>query len=70
MSSQSHMPHTATYECVDENAEFVNGGAGLSGAATFTPVRTRCVSAGSSWGFLNCPPYSEHKALRCVVCTK
>ena len=34
MSSQSHMPHAATYECVDENAEFVNGGAGLSVAWT------------------------------------
>ena len=70
MSSQSHMPHAATYECVDENAKCVNAGVGLSGAATFTPVRTRSVSAGSSSGFLNCPPYSKHKALRCVVCTK
>ena len=70
MSSRSYMAHAATYECVDEDAEFVNGGAALSEAATFTPVRTRCLSAGTSDGFLNCPPYNEHKPLRCVVCTK
>ena len=70
MSSRSYMAHAATYECVDEDAEFVNGGAAHSEAATFTPVRTRCLSAGTSNGFLNCPPYDEHKPLRCVVCTK
>ena len=70
MSSRSHMPHAATYECVDENAEFVTGGAGFSDAALLTPVRTRCLSAGSGNGFPNCPPYNEHKPLRCVVCTK
>ena len=70
MSSQSYGSHAATYECVDEDAEFVTGGAGHSNAAYLTPVRTRCLSAGNIHGFLNCPPYSEHKALRCVVCTK
>ena len=70
MSSKSSNAHAATYECVDENAEFATGGAAYSGTAVFTPVRTRCLSAGNIHGFLNCPPYSEHKALRCVVCTK
>ena len=50
------------YACVDKNAESIDSDTSNKNGALFYAVRTTC-------GSLRCPPYKNHTAMMCVVCT-
>ena len=50
------------FVCVDKDAEPVDNDTRNQNVALFYPVRTTC-------GSLRCPPYKNHTAMLCVVCT-
>ena len=53
-----------SYECVDVNAEGIEGTeAATSAGAFFHFTEASCIG-------LNCPPYTNGEELACVVCTK
>ncbi|XP_067940648.1 uncharacterized protein [Watersipora subatra] len=63
MSERDVHGHQTTYECVDENPEYVKGQEADINAGFFFFVRPHCARG------VPCPPY-ENKALTCVVCSK
>ena len=59
-----HTTHnTATYECVDKDAEAVPGSRANNDGGLFYHVEASCNG-------LPCPPYVAEKELTCAVCTK
>ena len=63
--TSSHYTHTkATFECMDEAREIIEGSEASRNGALFYTVEAAC---GSS---LPCPKYVHGWALTCVVCTK
>ena len=59
-----HKDHnTATYECVDKDAESVPGSHASNDGGLFFTVEASCNG-------LPCPPYIAEKELTCAVCTK
>ena len=55
--------NNVVYECVDKDAESIDGSAGDIGGAFFYFVKTTCTG-------LPCPPYVNNRVITCVVCTK
>ena len=55
--------NTATYECVDKDAESVPGSGANTNGGLFYRVEASCNG-------LPCPPYVAEKELTCAVCTK
>ena len=55
--------NTATYECVDKDAEAVPGSRVDTKGGLFYNVEASCNG-------LPCPPYDPQKELTCAVCTK
>lgn len=53
----------STFTCMHETPEFLEGGSANQDGHVFYGVMTSC-------GSLKCPPYINHKALTCVVCTR
>ena len=57
-------PHnSATYECVDKDAEAVPGSQVNTNGGLFYHVEANCNG-------LPCPPYVAEKELTCAVCTR
>jgi len=67
MTQRYDHPHPTTYECVDQDPEYVNGMSGNANGALFYFVRTVCSGDGTTG---QCPPYHDMKQLTCVVCSK
>ena len=61
--SEGRTHNTATYECVDKDAESVPGSNADTNGGTFYHVEASCNG-------LACPPYVAEKELTCAVCTK
>ena len=55
--------NTATYECVDKDAEAVPGSHADTNGGIFHTVEASCNG-------LPCPPYVAEKELTCALCTK
>ena len=55
--------NTATYECVDKDAESVPGSSPNTNGGLFYHVEASCTG-------LACTPYVDEKELTCAVCTK
>ncbi|XP_067929602.1 short-chain collagen C4-like [Watersipora subatra] len=53
-----------TFECIDENPEYIDGEGSNHDGALFYFVRTECDHGGQ------CPPYVDKQELTCVVCSK
>ena len=51
------------FECVDKNAEVVDGEGHNTNGAVMFHVEARCTG-------IECPPYDPAKELTCAVCTK
>ena len=61
MTSQISENNNKNYACVDKNAESIDSDTSNKDGAVFYGVRTTCG--------LRCPPYKNHTAMMCVVCT-
>ncbi|KAK2166003.1 hypothetical protein NP493_1340g00016 [Ridgeia piscesae] len=64
LTTSHHQHHRATFECMDEAPEVIEGAGGDENGALFYTVEGDC---GYS---LPCPNYIEGWVLTCVVCTK
>ena len=63
--TSSRYTHTkATFECMDEAPEVIEGASANKNGALFYMVEADCRQS------LPCPSYIEGWALTCVVCTK
>lgn len=67
LMTQRHTQTGSTYECVDENPEYVDGMESDRNGARFYFVKANCGHEGTTG---HCPPYSSTKQLTCSVCTK
>ena len=67
MAAYPHNKHPSTYECVDENPEYIAGQHANTNGANLFFVRPDCAGAGTIG---HCPPYDGNKQLTCVVCSK
>ena len=66
LMSDHRTHHGSTYECVDQNPEYVSGQGGQTDGALFYFVKPDCDGMGTIG---HCPPYGN-KQLTCVVCSK
>ena len=63
LMTEKYDHNTATYECVDKDAEAVPGSQAITYGGLFYHVEASCNG-------LPCPPYVAEKELTCAVCTK
>ena len=63
MTEKYNHARNAVYECVDENAESIDGSHSDVNGALFYFIRTTCTG-------LPCLPYVANRVITCVVCTK
>ena len=66
MAAYPHNKHPSTYECVDENPEYIAGQHAGTNGANLHFVLPDCAEAGTIG---HCPPYAANKQLTCVVCS-
>ena len=64
MASFKDHAHPTTYECVDQDPEYIEGQSANNNGALFYFTRPLCGK-----GF-SCGGYAGNKELTCVVCTK
>ena len=63
LMTERSIHNSATYECVDKDAESVPGSSANTDGGLFYNVEASCY-------VLPCPPYVAEKELTCAVCTK
>ncbi|VDH90191.1 Hypothetical predicted protein [Mytilus galloprovincialis] len=63
LMSNSYGYKASSYICVDNNPEFLQGGKSNQNGNLLYATGTKC-------GSLPCPPYDDHFAVYCVVCSK
>ena len=64
MGERRDHPHPSTYECVDQDPDYIPGEAAEKNGGYFYLTTVFC-NQGLLW-----PPYVDNKAITCVVCTQ
>jgi hypothetical protein len=63
LMAQKYTHYRTMFSCVDEDPDYITGGAARKDGAVFYFVDGKC-------GSLPCPPYVEGRELTCAVCTR